>query len=68
MGAWTYNLTHTGPLPLALLAAGTGWHLNVLTVAGAVGLFHLGLDRLMKCGVKYDHSFAITHLGAHGDH
>jgi hypothetical protein len=67
-GAWIYNLAHTAPLSLALLAAGAGWHISALTVAGAVGLFHLGLDRLMKYGVKYDHSFGITHLGAHGDH
>ncbi|MFE4415361.1 DUF4260 domain-containing protein [Streptomyces sp. NPDC056821] len=68
VGAWTYNLAHTAPLPLALLVAGAGWHTSALTVAGAVGLFHLGLDRLMKYGLKYDHSFGITHLGLHGDH
>ncbi|GAA4596221.1 hypothetical protein GCM10023194_67870 [Planotetraspora phitsanulokensis] len=68
VGAWTYNLTHTAPLPLALLAAGAGWHIGALTVAGAVGLLHLGLDRLMKYGVKYDHSFGMTHLGVHGGH
>jgi hypothetical protein len=65
-GAWIYNLAHTAPLPLALLAAGTLWHLDALTVAGAVGLLHLGLDRLMKYGVKYDHGFGLTHLGVHG--
>ncbi|MFB7794056.1 DUF4260 family protein [Streptomyces sp. NPDC056086] len=40
VGAWTYNLAHTAPLPLALLVAGAGWHTSALTVAGAVGLFH----------------------------
>ena len=68
VGAWIYNLAHTAPLPLALFVAGAGWHISALTVAGAVGLFHLGLDRLMKYGLKYDHSFGITHLGVHGDH
>ena len=68
VGAWIYNLAHTAPLPLVLLVSGAGWHISALTVAGAVGLFHLGLDRLMKYGVKYDHSFGITHLGVHGDH
>lgn len=66
VGAWTYNLAHTAPLPLALLAAGAGWHISALTVAGAVGLFHIGLDRLLTYGVKYDHGFGITHLGTHG--
>jgi hypothetical protein len=34
VGAWTYNLAHTAPLPLALLGAGAGWHSSALTVAG----------------------------------
>jgi len=68
VGAWTYNLAHTAPLPLALLGAGTIWDSSALTVAGAIGLLHLGLDRGMKYGVKYDHSFTVTHLGAHGGH
>jgi len=67
-GAWIYNLAHSAPLPLALLAAGAGWQTGWLTVAGAVGLFHLGLDRVLKYGLKYDHSFGFTHLGANGDH
>ncbi len=68
VGAWTYNLAHTAPLPLALLAAGAGWHISALTVAGSVGLFHLGFDRVLKYGVKYDHNPGVTHLGAHGEH
>jgi hypothetical protein len=65
-GAWVYNFAHTAPLPLALLAAGAWWDTSALTVAGAVGLFHLGLDRLLTYGLKYDHSFGLTHLGNHG--
>ena len=38
VGARFYNLAHIEPLPLALLAAGAGWHISALTVAGAVGL------------------------------
>ena len=63
VGAWTYNLVHTAPLPVALLAAGLGWHTTALTVAGAIGLVHIGLDRLLGYGVKYDHGFGHTHLG-----
>lgn len=66
VGAWSYNLAHTAPLPLALLAAGAGWQVSGLTVAGAIGLFHLGLDRLLGYGVKHDHAFGATHLGSHG--
>ncbi|MFJ4847643.1 MULTISPECIES: DUF4260 domain-containing protein [unclassified Streptomyces] len=66
VGAWVYNLMHTAPLPLALIVAGTTWEQNSLIVAGAIGLFHLGFDRVLKYGVKYDHSFIVTHLGIHG--
>jgi hypothetical protein len=66
VGAWFYNLAHTAPLPLALLAAGAAWDNSALIVAGAIGLFHLGIDRVLKYGVKYDHSFGLTHLGVHG--
>ncbi len=68
VGAWTYNLAHTAPLPLALLGAGAGWNSSALTVAGAIGLLQLGLDRVLRYGVKYDHSFAVAHLGAQGGH
>jgi hypothetical protein len=65
-GAWIYNLVHSTPLPLALLAAGAAWHHDALIVAGAIGLFHLGLDRVLKFGLKYDHGFGLTHLGSNG--
>jgi hypothetical protein len=51
-----------------LAVAGAWWDNSGLTVAGAVGLFHLGVDRLLKYGVKYDHSFGLTRLGRHGAH
>lgn len=63
VGAWFYNAAHSAPLPLALLAAGAAWDSNAFTAAGAVGLFHLGLDRLLRYGLKYDHSFGHTHMG-----
>ena len=58
VGAWTYDLTHTAPLPVALSAAGLGWDSTALTIAGAVGLAHVGVDRLMGYGVEYDDGFA----------
>ncbi len=64
VGAWTYDLAHTAPLPVALLAAGLGWDLTALTVAGAIGLVHVGLDRLLGYGVTYDQGFGHTHLGS----
>ncbi|MQA33126.1 DUF4260 domain-containing protein [Modestobacter roseus] len=66
VGAWTYNLSHTAPLAVVLLAAGLGWDVAALTVAGAVGLVHVGLDRALGYGVKYDDGFGHTHLGMKG--
>ncbi len=65
-GAWVYNLMHSAPLPLALLVTGHFWGHHALIVAGVIGLFHLGVDRVVKYGLKYDHSFIVTHLGVHG--
>ena len=66
VGAWTYDLAHTAPLPVALLAAGLAWDVTSLTVAGAAGLFHLGVDRALGYGVKHDSGFGHTHLGITG--
>jgi uncharacterized protein DUF4260 len=62
-GAWVYNLAHSMTLSLVLLGAGVWWHSAAVTVAGAIGLLHLGIDRLMTYGFKYDHDFGVTHLG-----
>ncbi|MET0425051.1 MAG: DUF4260 domain-containing protein [Actinoplanes sp.] len=67
-GAWCYNLMHSAPLPLALLIAGHLGDRHALIVAGVIGLLHLGVDRVLRYGLKYDHSFAVTHLGTHGPH
>ncbi len=56
----------SAPPPLAMLAAGAGWLFSAHPVAGAVGLLHIGLDRLMNNGVRYDHDFHVTHLGTLG--
>ena len=66
VGAWTYNLAHTAPLPVALLAAGLGWDSTALTVAGVVGRVHVGVDRFAGYGVTYDSGFGHTHLGFEG--
>ncbi|HEY6794145.1 MAG TPA: DUF4260 domain-containing protein [Kineosporiaceae bacterium] len=66
VGTWTYNLAHTTPLPLTFLGVGLATHRPFLSVVAAVGLIHIGADRFMKYGVKYDHDPAATHLGVHG--
>jgi hypothetical protein len=66
LGALLYNLAHATPLPLALTALGL-WQQHLLVVAlGTVWLAHIGMDRAMAYGLKYDDDPGRTHLGRHG--
>ena len=65
-GAFAYNIVHAtvGPLMLALLSL-----VLVKPVLGTVSLIwlaHIGLDRALGYGLKYDAGFALTHLGRIG--
>ncbi len=65
-GALCYNAAHStlapGALALAALAAG----IPGLGLAAAIWLGHIGLDRALGYGLKYQTSFASTHLGVIG--
>ena len=66
LGALTYNLAHSYPLPAALGAVGL-WQDSLLIQALAVVWFaHIGLDRLLGYGLKHDDGFSHTHLGVIG--
>lgn len=63
VGAAVYNVFHSYPLPAVLggfgLLAG-----SPLAVAGALVWFaHIGMDRTLGYGLKYDTGFKDTHLG-----
>ena len=62
-GAFLYNLGHSYLLPTVLICA--GWNRDhPLTIAiGVIWLGHIGMDRLMGYGLKYDSDFKHTHLG-----
>ena len=65
-GALVYNLAHTYALALPLALA--GFYLGA-AVAGALGLIwiaHIGLDRMLGYGLKYESGFGDTHLGRIG--
>lgn len=66
-GAHLYNLTHATPLPAIMLGAGY-WQADPLVMALAlVWLAHIGLDRLLGTGLKYNDRFTHTHLGDRPD-
>jgi hypothetical protein len=63
IGAALYNLFHTSTLPaaLALFAFLSGQ--NLLLALALIWLAHIGLDRLLGYGLKYETGFKDTHLG-----
>jgi hypothetical protein len=66
VGAITYNLAHSYPLPAVVGALGL-WQDSVLPQAVALLWFaHVGMDRCLGYGLKHDDSFTHTHLGRIG--
>ena len=62
LGSALYNLFHTYTLPLLLLS--TVWltgHASYAWLA-FIWLAHIGMDRILGYGLKYDTSFKDTHL------
>ncbi len=64
LGAITYNLVHNWVIGLALLGAGAGLGSDVLWLAGAVLVAHVGMDRALGYGLKLATGFKRTHLQA----
>jgi hypothetical protein len=66
LGALTYNLAHSYPVPAVLGAVGL-WSDRLLVQAlAAVWFAHIGMDRLLGYGLKHDDAFRHTHLGTIG--
>lgn len=63
LGAQLCNLAHSTLLPAAVI--GLGWSLDrpLVLALGLVWLAHVGLDRALGYGRKYDDHFQHTHLG-----
>jgi hypothetical protein len=66
IGAYLYNLGHSTSLPAAVVAVGWWQDKSLLVALGSVWLAHIGLDRLIGYGLKYDDHFHHTHLGQLG--
>jgi hypothetical protein len=66
-GARLYNLTHATPLPAVLLGVGYWQSDRTVMALALVWLAHIGLDRLLGMGLKYDDRFTHTHLGDRQD-
>lgn len=65
-GAWAYNAMHSYLGAVGLLAAGFLGGMPMLLAVGLVWCAHIGFDRLLGYGLKYDSGFGHTHLGRLG--
>ena len=65
-GAFTYNLAHQWATGLLVLAAGLATGQTFLSLAGAVLIAHVGMDRMLGYGLKLPSAFQDTHLGRIG--
>jgi mRNA-degrading endonuclease YafQ of YafQ-DinJ toxin-antitoxin module len=68
LGAIMYNLAHSTPLPALLVGLGWWRHEDLVLALGLVWLAHIGLDRLLAYGLKYNDDCQHTHLGRSGSH
>ncbi len=66
-GSWYYNLAHASPAPVVLLALGWWTHDRLALALALVWFMHLGVDRLLGYGLKYEDDFQHTHLGQLGN-
>ncbi|MEO5884051.1 MAG: DUF4260 domain-containing protein [Candidatus Limnocylindrales bacterium] len=66
LGALTYNLVHNWALGAAVLGLGVWTGVDVVVLAGAILVAHVGMDRALGYGLKLPTSFQETHLGRIG--
>jgi hypothetical protein len=63
IGAWIYNFFHHKALAVLLILAGYVLFSNPISLAGAILLSHIALDRFFGFGLKFTSGFKNTHLG-----
>jgi Domain of unknown function (DUF4260) len=65
-GAFVYNAAHSYLAPVALLTAGFLSTDPLILSIAMIWLAHIGIDRALGYGLKYEAGFAFTHLGRIG--
>jgi uncharacterized protein DUF4260 len=65
-GAVVYNAAHSTLLPLALMALGLALPEPLIRSLAIIWLAHIGMDRAVGYGLKYQAGFGFTHLGRLG--
>jgi len=62
VGAIVYNIFHTYTIPAAIIAISLLFSIEILLAAGLIWTAHIGMDRLVGFGLKYDTDFKDNHL------
>jgi hypothetical protein len=65
-GAMTYNAVHSTVLPIALALYGRLSGTELCVNLALIWLAHIGVDRALGYGLKYEAGFGFTHLGRIG--
>lgn len=63
-GAAVYNVGHTYVMPLTLVAIGMTTKADTAVAIGLIWIAHIGFDRMLGYGLKYETSFGDTHLAS----
>lgn len=66
-GAQLYNLLHLTACPIALGVWGYLWPEPLALSIALIWLAHIGMDRMLGYGLKYETGFGDTHLGRIGE-
>lgn len=62
IGALGYNVVHTYTLPVALGSLGLWVDIRLLLLVALIWAGHIGADRLVGYGLKFESGFEETHL------
>jgi hypothetical protein len=65
-GAIVYNAAHSTVIPAALAALGLALSQPLMVSLAIIWLAHIGMDRAVGYGLKYQAGFGFTHLGRIG--
>jgi len=66
IGALIYNAAHTTLFPIALGVVGVVTSSPAARAMTLIWLAHIGIDRALGYGLKYEGGFGLTHLGRIG--
>jgi hypothetical protein len=66
VGAFVYNTAHSYMAPMSLMTTGFALDSPLTLSIALIWLAHIGIDRALGYGLKYQAGFTFTHLGRIG--